>query len=86
MSFFVCYPFIYLGSDNVDGGDVPGIAHIMNSVSPDTNGICQTDVLVMSNTSRTGTVCLTISDDRQDEQKSCLEISNPFVSLSYSPW
>ncbi|XP_061173643.1 uncharacterized protein LOC133182814 [Saccostrea echinata] len=60
---------------NVFGKEIPGITHIMNAVSPDPNGTCQTDVLVYSKTNRTETLCLSISDESTVGETRCFKFA-----------
>lgn len=54
-------------SSKVFAEELPGSVHIINSLVPDSNGICKTDVIVNSNAKKrnqTDHLCLAISDKK----------------------
>lgn len=59
--------FIFLFSSKVFAEELPGTVHIINSLAPDSNGTCKTDVIVNSNAkkgNKTDHFCLAISDEK----------------------
>eukprot|EP00105_Crassostrea_gigas_P024738 XP_011445097.2 PREDICTED: uncharacterized protein LOC105340624 [Crassostrea gigas] len=56
--------------------ELPGSVHIINSLVPDSNGICKTDVIVNSNakkSNQTDQLCLAISDKNSDGERRCFK-------------
>lgn len=54
-------------SSKVFAEELPGSVHIINSLVPDSHGICKTDVIVNSNAKKinqTDHLCLAISDKK----------------------
>lgn len=63
---FILFLF-FLFSSKVFAEELPGTVHIINSLAPDSNGFCKTDLIVNSNAKKGNEkehLCLAISDEK----------------------